>query len=188
MELGTIAHQCPETTNLHIQAEGVLVEVLDGDRACLPGEIGRVVLTALHNFATPLIRYDIGDYARVGAACSCGRGLPVLERVVGRERNLLVYPSGDRQFPEARYVLERIAPIRQFQLTQKTVERIEVKLAVSRPLTGEEEVETRAVLTDRLRYAFDFDFVYVDEIKRAANGKFFEFQSEVSALPARTET
>lgn len=184
MELGMIALQCPETTGLHIQAEGVLVEVLDGDRICPPGEIGRVVLTSLHNFATPLIRYDIGDYARVGAACSCGRGLAVLERVVGRERNLLVYPSGDRQFPEVRFgTLEQIAPIRQFQIIQKTVERIEVTLAVRRPLTGDEETAIRASLTERLRYAFDFDFVYVDEIARAANGKFFEFQSEVSAPP-----
>ena len=146
METGTIAHQCPETTNLHVQGEGVLVEVLDDDgRPCRPGETGRVVLTALHNFATPLIRYDIGDYARVGHVCSCGRGLPVLERVVGRERNLLVYPSGDRQFPEVRFgTLEPIAPIRQFQLTQKTVERIEVTLAVPRLLTGDEEAALRA--------------------------------------------
>ena len=58
---------------------------------------------------------------------------------------------------------------------------------MSRPLTGDEEAEVRAVLTDRLRYAFDYDFVYVDEITRAANGKFFEFQSEVSTLPTRAD-
>jgi len=29
--------------------------------ACAPGEIGRVVVTPLHNFAMPLFRYDIGD-------------------------------------------------------------------------------------------------------------------------------
>ena len=47
-ELGTIAHQCPESTNLHIQAEAVLVEVLDDDdRPCRPGEAGRVVATAM---------------------------------------------------------------------------------------------------------------------------------------------
>ena len=45
-----------------------------------PGEIGRLVVTRLHHFATPLLRYDIGDYAEVGDACPCGRGLPVLRR------------------------------------------------------------------------------------------------------------
>ena len=183
METGTIAHQCPETTNLHVQAEGVLVEVLDdAGRPCRPGETGRVVLTALHNFATPLIRYDIGDFARVGAACPCGRGLPVLESVVGRERELLIYPSGDRQFAEVRPGgLDQFPEIRQFQLTQKTVERIEVKLAVSSPLAADREARLRALLTERLRHPFDYDVVYVDEIARAANGKFFEFLSEVGA-------
>ncbi len=44
-ECATIAHQCPESTNLHIQSEGVLVEVLDTDgNACQPGHEGRVVV------------------------------------------------------------------------------------------------------------------------------------------------
>ena len=187
METGTIAHQCPETTNLHVQAEGVLVELLDADgQPCEPGETGRVVLTALHNFATPLIRYDIGDYARLGGPCPCGRGLPVLESVIGRERELLVYPSGDRQFPEPRPGgLDQFPQIRQFQLTQKHLDRIEVKLAVSPPLDADDEAKLRALLTKRLNHPFDYDLVYVDEIPRAANGKYFEFLSEIAAPPAR---
>jgi len=100
MEIGTIALQCPESTALHVQAENVLVEVLDEDgQPCQPGETGRVVITAFNNYASPLIRYQIGDYATVGAPCACGRGLPVLERVMGRQRNLIILPNGDRIFP-----------------------------------------------------------------------------------------
>ena len=73
-EVGYIALQCPENESYHIQAENVLVEILDDDGLpCEPGEVGRVVVTALHNLATPLLRYDIGDYAEVGSPCSCGR-------------------------------------------------------------------------------------------------------------------
>ena len=72
VELGTIAHQCPANENLHVQSESILPEVLGDDGTpCLPGEVGRVVITALHNFATPLIRYELGDYAEVGEACPC---------------------------------------------------------------------------------------------------------------------
>ena len=39
-----------------------------------------MVITDLHNFATPLIRYELGDYAEVGTPCPTGRGLPVLNR------------------------------------------------------------------------------------------------------------
>src|SRR6185295_14515719 len=87
-ECGQIALQCPEHEQYHVQSESVLVEVLDDEgRPCAPGTIGRVVLTTLQNFAMPLIRYDIGDFAEPGPACPCGRALPVLTRIVGRVRN-----------------------------------------------------------------------------------------------------
>lgn len=85
-EVGPLAVQCPEREHLHIQCEQALVEVLDArGKPCGPGEIGRVIATPLNNFAMPLIRYDVGDDAEVGAPCPCGRGLPVLTRIIGRE-------------------------------------------------------------------------------------------------------
>jgi phenylacetate-CoA ligase len=87
-EAGCIALQCPGSEHYHVQSESVLVEVLDGwNRACAPGTVGRVVVTTLQNFAMPLVRYDIGDLAEVGAPCPCGRGLPVLTRIAGRVRD-----------------------------------------------------------------------------------------------------
>ena len=187
-EIGTIAHQCPENTCYHVQAESVLVEVLDDDgNPCLPGRMGRAVITALHNFAMPLIRYDIGDYVEVGPPCSCGRGLPVLTRIVGRERNLVVLPTGEKvssAFFEKE--ITKIAPVRQFQLTQKTAHEIEVKLAVARPLTEAEENGLRDRFTERAGYPFDFRFVYVDDIPRSAGGKYEYFRSEISVRDVRT--
>lgn len=187
-EIGTIAHQCPENTCYHVQAESVLVEVLDDDgNPCLPGRMGRAVITVLHNFATPLIRYEIGDYVEVGPPCPCGRGLPVLKRIVGRERNLVVLPTGERassSFFDKE--IAKIAPVRQFQLTQKTVHEIEVKLAVARPLTEAEENGLRDRFTERAGYPFDFRFVYVDDIPRSAGGKYEYFLSEISLRDVQT--
>ncbi|MDP6952364.1 MAG: AMP-binding protein, partial [Alphaproteobacteria bacterium] len=91
MEVGFIALQCPESEGLHVMAEGVLLEVVDdAGEPCAPGTVGRVVVTALENYASPLIRYALGDYARAGETCRCGRGLPVIDTVLGRQRNLLV--------------------------------------------------------------------------------------------------
>ncbi|NNM01814.1 MAG: phenylacetate--CoA ligase family protein, partial [Gammaproteobacteria bacterium] len=81
-EVGSIALQCPEYEHYHVNAESAFVEVLHDDgRRCQPGETGRVFVTPLHNFAMPLLRYDIGDRAEVGGPCPCGRGLPVIKRV-----------------------------------------------------------------------------------------------------------
>ena len=55
-----------------------------------------MVITDLHNFAMPLIRYEIGDYAEAGDLCPCGRGLPVITRIVGRVHNMLTLPSGEQ--------------------------------------------------------------------------------------------
>ena len=85
-EVGKIACQCPQGDFLHIISDLLLVEVLDeDDYPCSPGQIGRVIVTDLRNYATPLIRYEIGDYAEVGPACPCGRGMPTLAHITGAE-------------------------------------------------------------------------------------------------------
>ncbi len=81
-EIGVIAQQCPEQPGLHINSEYVFVEILnDNDQPCAAGETGRVVVTPLQSFQTPLIRYDTGNRAERGASCRCGRSLPVLNRI-----------------------------------------------------------------------------------------------------------
>jgi phenylacetate-CoA ligase len=82
-EIGLIAIQCPSSKGLHINSEFVFVEILDEqDKPCTAGQTGRVVVTPIQNFQSPLIRYDTGDLAEVGRPCACGRTLPVLERIL----------------------------------------------------------------------------------------------------------
>ena len=81
-EIGLIAQQCPLHQGLHINSEFAFVEVLDEQgKPCTAGQTGRIVVTPIQNFQTPLIRYDTGNLAEVGRPCACGRTLPVLERI-----------------------------------------------------------------------------------------------------------
>lgn len=81
-EVGVIAIQCPQHGHLHVQSEHIRLEVLDNENLpCQPGESGRVVVTTLHNYQTPLVRYANGDFAEMGETCDCGRNLPVLKRL-----------------------------------------------------------------------------------------------------------
>jgi phenylacetate-CoA ligase len=182
-EVGYIALQCPEHEHYHVQAEGVLVEVLDDEGApCQPGGIGRIVITMLHNFAMPLVRYEIGDYAEVGPSCSCGRGLPVLSRIMGRVRNVLILANGERFWPSfATHDVHQIAPVRQYQFVQKEYDRVEARLVTDGPLPGPQEEELRRHFLSRLPAGFRLNFVYYDEIPRGAGGKFEYFISEVAA-------
>ncbi len=180
-EVGYIALQCPMHVHYHVQSEGVLVEVLDeqGD-ACAPGEVGRIVVTTLHNFAMPLVRYDLGDYAEVGECCSCGRGLPVLNRIIGRVRNMLTTADGKRYWPvlSSRRTAE-IAPIRQYQLVQKEFDLIEVRLVIKAALTPEQENGLRQLIQSALPPSIRLKFVYCESIPRSTGGKYEDFVSEI---------
>jgi phenylacetate-CoA ligase len=180
-ETGYIALQCPEHDHYHVQSESLIVEILGQDGApCAPGETGRVVVTTLHNFATPLIRYEIGDYAVAGAGCPCGRGLPVIERVLGRTRNLLRLPDGRRFFPSfPADTWAHIAPVRQLQVAQRTLEDIEIRVVADRPLTAAEEASLAAAFRETFLYPFRIGFAYRDQIGRSGNYKFEDFISEL---------
>ncbi len=97
METGLVAHECVEAGSLHVPAEGIVVEIVrdDGSPAAA-GETGDVLVTLLHNTATPLIRYRVGDRAVAPSdrPCACGRGLPVFGRVAGRSRDFLRTAAG----------------------------------------------------------------------------------------------
>jgi len=181
-EVGIIAVQCPQSGLYHTMAENLLVELLDeSGTPCIPGEIGRVVVTDLLNFATPLIRYDIGDYAEAGPACPCGRGLPTLKRIVGRQRNMLRLPDGRRYWPlVGSYRYRDIAPIRQYQLIQRSLDLVEVRLVSDAPVTAEQEKQLTTVIHEWMRHPFQLQFIYFEnEIPRGRSGKFEEFICEI---------
>jgi phenylacetate-CoA ligase len=181
-EVGAIALQCPVSGLYHVQAESLIVEVLnDEGTPCKEGEVGRVVVTDLHNFATPIIRYEIRDYAEAGGACPCGRGLPTLKRILGRRRNMVTLPDGSRHWPLVGFHAFRgIAPIRQYQAVQHSLDTVEMNLVVDAPLTGEQEKLLRRVIQDALGYPFNVRFSYSDaELPKTLGGKFEEFISMI---------
>jgi phenylacetate-CoA ligase len=180
-EFGIIASQCPGYAHFLVNAENVYVEVLrDDGTPCEAGESGRVVVTGLHNFAMPLIRYELGDYAEQGAACPAGRGLPVLNRIMGRTRNMLRDPTGRRAFPTvSASLLVDVAPIRQWRLVQRTLAEIELQYVGERPLSAYEQSVLTKGLSERLGYPFSFVFTRLDAFERAPGGKFEDFVSLV---------
>ncbi len=182
-EVGYLALECPDEPGVyHIQAEAAYVEILDDQgEPCVPGAIGRVVVSTMHNAAMPLIRYDLGDYAEVGAACACGRGLPTLKRIVGRQRNMLTYPSGEQRWPSLGdgTDLEGLPNIRQFQIAQVALDKLEVRLALREPFDAEQEDQIVEHVRRTLGHPFRVDVRYLDEIPRSPSGKFEEFRSEL---------
>ncbi|MEQ8662865.1 MAG: hypothetical protein RLW62_18790, partial [Gammaproteobacteria bacterium] len=182
-ELGYLALQCPVSAHYHIAAETMYVEVLDASGAPVPpGGVGRLVVTPLTNFATPLVRYALNDWAEVAPPCPCGRGLPTLARILGRTRNMVVLPDGTRHWPQVGFGRFReVAPVRQYQLVQHDRTRIELRLVVDRALDIDEERRLAAIVTAALGHPFDIAFsYYAQTIPRGRGGKYEEFVSLVA--------
>ena len=94
-EFGIIALQCPAHDHLHVVAPSFVVEIVDPlGEPCPPGVAGEVLITSLHDFAQPLIRYQIGDIAQWGAPCDAGITWPVIEAIHGRTRQVVTGPTG----------------------------------------------------------------------------------------------
>ena len=95
-EVPQIAQTCPDNPAvLHVNAERVIVRVIRHDgREAEPGERGRVVVTDLENFVMPFINYAVGDVAIAGAPCPCGRGLPTIAGLEGRDTEIIETPAG----------------------------------------------------------------------------------------------
>ena len=100
-EANLIAWECHRCGCYHTVDDAVIVEVVGEDgRAAAPGEEGEVLLTALHSFAMPFIRFRIGDLARRPAEpARCAVHFGALERIQGRAIDYLRFPGGQRLGP-----------------------------------------------------------------------------------------
>lgn len=127
-EVGLIACECERHEGLHLNMDHLIVEFLrDDGTAANPGEEANIVVTDLVNRAMPLIRYQVGDMGvRSDRICSCGRGLPMMERVVGRRADFLKRPDGSMVAGVSlvERTLTAIPGIQQLQLVQDALHHI----------------------------------------------------------------
>jgi phenylacetate-CoA ligase len=119
-EAGPLIVECEEG-RMHVSADYVHLELLRNGQPVPPGEVGEIVITPLFNYGMPLIRYQIGDMgiAASQVPCACGRGLPLIERVLGRTSDMLVNTRGEFFHGEYFSHLFYHQPgVRQFQVVQ----------------------------------------------------------------------
>ncbi len=181
-ELGYLGLQCPENNHYHVQSEGVYLEVVDEEgQACPVGVPGKIVVTPLHNFAMPLIRYAVGDYGVLGKTCSCGRGLPVLESILGRERNRLRLPDGQYRWialsAKAYGEMLAIAPIREYQIVQVSLDQLILNIALDGDLLDQQAKALSLWAQKSLPFPGTVTVTPHKELKRSGNGKLELFQS-----------
>lgn len=175
-EFGPVAFEC-EHGKMHINSENILLEIIQDGKPAKPGEPGEIVLTELNNYAMPLIRYRMGDIGTISHdKCSCGRGLPVLEKITGRALDFIVGNNGRKVHGEYfNYLMEEIQDkekaIKQFQIVQKKESEIEFHIVKDVNFTNKTLKYIDKQLAHILGENMDVKYIYKDEIKRLQSGK-----------------
>ena len=169
-DAGLMALQSPDGALLQM-SETHLIEVLDATGN--PAEEGEAVITSLVSAAQPFIRYCTGDVVRrSGRTDPGGRGLAVLDAVVGRQTDFIVAANGRIMHALAViYVLRAIPGVGQFKLIQHTVDQMEVQVVPDARWHDPAREAIVAGLRARLGHATMIDLKLVDAIAPEASGK-----------------
>ena len=182
-EFNRMAWDCDRHESMHVDADSVVIEVLDGDRALGPGADGELVVTGLVNRLMPLIRYRIGDTGRhVEGRCGCGRGLPLLDVTEGRKDDVIDLPDGRRVGP--RVIAPRIEELdgfTQYRLVQKAIDRVEVLVVLERDAGPDVARRIESVTRNLLGSGVDVAIRPVDAIPLNRRGKLRKVVSELRA-------
>ena len=181
-EVGPIASECPCQQGLHVFEVLQKVEIMDSNRNCIPdGQMGDIIVTNLHNYSMPLIRYSIGDTASFATEpCSCGRGFKTLKRISGRKFSHFVKADGSlihSQFFVG--LLFFLNWVREFKIIQKDHDYIQMLIAnegePSQDDMDQIELKIKQVMGPNCRV----EFTFVDEVSPTVSGKYIYTYSEV---------
>jgi phenylacetate-CoA ligase len=186
-ELHEVAGQCEERDGLHILAEDFIVEVVDERGTPLPpGRTGHLVITSLHNYGMPFVRYSPGDIGalRTGS-CLCGRGLPLLDSRIGRTRDYVRANSG-AAVPAMDLDIEAAVPpgVLQYQLVQEDVMHCRLRFVPCEEMdsNGLSALGTRmtALLSMSLGEPMQVTIEPVNHIEMNLSGKRLSFVSRLT--------
>ncbi|QDU20046.1 phenylacetate--CoA ligase family protein [Urbifossiella limnaea] len=167
-EVSLIASECEAHAGLHVNADNVFVEARTGT----PGPL---VVTDLVNRAMPLIRYQIGDVAvGAGRACTCGRGLPLLDRIEGREADYVVTPAGT--LVSGISLTENFALLidgtAQVQIVQETIHDLRIRLVAGDGFGPASHTQIEKLVRDTFGPTVRFAVELVDAIPQEPSGKY----------------
>jgi phenylacetate-CoA ligase len=168
-EFMSIAAECEYHHGLHIHSENLLVETEQPSN----GEASELLVTDLHNYGMPFIRYRIGDLGLLShSCCPCGRGLPLISHLHGRVLEVLRTRDGrtvpGEFFP---HLLKEIGEVREYQVRQNSLDEIIISLVLASPLTETSETLLRREMTRVFSPATRITIKPVDAIPQMPSGK-----------------
>ncbi len=172
-DAGFVAHQCEEGA-MHVMAENLIVEIIEDGKPVPTGREGEIVITHLDAYAMPFIRYRTGDRGRLRAGrCSCGRGLPMMESVQGRQTDFVYLPDGSSKHALCViYVMRDVPEVARFRVTQRADFGLNVEIVPDAGARASFPQAIEAALRRTMNDAVDVSVRLVDRIDCDQSGKY----------------
>lgn len=173
-EGGANVSQCPMYEAYHVSAEYAITELVSDGKVIEGPGTGDVVSTDLWNYAMPFIRYNVKDMAvrKDSSGCSCGRGLPVLAEIKGRDADIIVTPSGKRLIVHFfTGYFEYVETVKQFQVEQTKADEIILKLIPNEKFDSDSQEKIKTDMTTYIGRDVNLVIKIVEEIPLARSGK-----------------
>ncbi len=179
-ELGVIAMADPSGA-LAVNQSSVYLELVDDfGRAVASGATGRVVLTALHNKAHALIRYDIGDLAQWDTQSLPHS--PKLSVLLGRTNDMADLPQGKKVpgltfYYVTKAVINDQSPVSEFVVEQHRVDHFVIRYVSERVLDEKEAQQIQTALEDYVGAGLSLDLIHEAVLDRSKRGKLRQFSN-----------
>ena len=175
-EVGLIACECEKHDGMHLNTDHLYIEFIKEDgMPAKTGEEGTIVITDLINHGMPLIRYRIED---VGVPsdrkCSCGRGLPLMEKVAGRVADFLVRKDGSlvAGVSLVERTLTAIKGIEQMQIVQESTSEIVLNIVKMEGYSQKSENDLMNEFLSVFGNNVKIKLHYVERIPQEQSGKY----------------
>jgi len=180
-ESNNLAGECKEGL-MHILAFHNYVEILDNN--CQPvkeREEGRVIVTNLHNYSMPLIRYEIGDIAERGPdRCKCGNKLPSFQKVTGRITDHLIKEDGTFISGSAlTLTFNLIEWVRAFQIIQEEFKKVRILVVPNGMINDLDKNNINNKIKFLLGHDCKIEWEIANNISTTQSGKYLYIKSLV---------
>jgi len=174
-EVSLIACECEEHRGLHLNADSVYCEVVPDDRLSAGPKAGRLLVTDLTNRAMPLIRYQVGDVVIPSErTCACGRGLPLIEQVVGREADYVLTPAGSliSGISLTDHFATEIRGATQVQIVQEKLTFLRLRMVAGEGFGPDSHRQIEALVRNTFGPQMRYEVELVDAIPQESSGKY----------------
>jgi phenylacetate-coenzyme A ligase PaaK-like adenylate-forming protein len=181
-EVGYIGSECKDCPGaFHVAQSNVVIEVDNRDGVTVGGNrLGRVLVTHLHSYGTPFVRYDIGDYAALSKVCACGHDGPALTNIYGRKKRLLKRADGSVvPFSVTARSLLEIVKCEEYRIRQTALDTLDVEIGGVGQLSADQVASLKSLIKERAGDEFQVRIETVQKVDWGSDVKRLGFRSEM---------